>query len=104
MAPHGQGMAGERNDQAHAPASGSTERLRCYANDLAVEFSLSEIELRFGQRFALTEAQTVHTWIVTSPVHLVTFGRVIAATIAAYESRYGVIPKSAGAARDTEES
>ena len=81
MAPNG-----ERSDKEHAPG-----RLRCYANDLAVEFSLSEIELRFGQRFALSEALTVHTWIVTSPVHLVTFSRAIAAAISAYESRYGVI-------------
>jgi hypothetical protein len=96
-------MAGEEPDRADAPAEGGRERLRCYANDVAVEFSLSEIELRFGQRFALAETQTVHTWIVTSPVHLVTFGRVIATTIAAYESRYGVIPTSASAARETEE-
>jgi hypothetical protein len=103
MAPNGQSTAGERSDRAHAPAQGSPERLRCYANDVAIEFSLSEIELRFGQRFALAETPTVHTWIVTSPVHLVTFGRVIATTIAAYESRYGVIPTGAGAAREAEE-
>jgi hypothetical protein len=100
-------MAAERNGSAHADAGRSTGRLRCYANDVAVEFSLSEVELRFGQRFGAGEALTVHTWIVTSPVHLVTFGRVIAATIAAYESRYGAIPESAtdspGAAPDKPE-
>lgn len=85
-------MAGERNGSAHAESGRSSGRLRAYANDLAAEFSLSEVELRFGQRFGPGEAVTVHTWIVTSPVHLVTFGRVIAATIAAYESRYGTIP------------
>lgn len=89
-------MAAEQNGSTHAEAGRSTGRLRCYANDVAAEFSLSEIELRFGQRFGPGEALTVHTWIVTSPVHLVTFGRVIAATIAAYESRYGAIPEGAG--------
>lgn len=85
-------MAGERNGGTHAEAGRSTGRLRCYANDFAAEFSLSEVELRFGQRFGGGEALIVHTWIVTSPVHLVTLGRVIAATIAAYEGRYGAIP------------
>jgi hypothetical protein len=97
-------MAREGNGSAQAAAEGGTGPLRSYANDVAVAFSLSEIELRFGQRFPLAEAQTVHTWLVTSPVHLVTFGRVIAATIAAYERRYGVIPEAAAAARDEESS
>ena len=96
-------MAGERYERTEVPAEELAERLRYYANDVAIEFSLSEIELRFGQRFAVAEAQTVHTWIVTTPVHLVTFGRVIAATIAAYEGRYGVIPKGAVGARATGE-
>lgn len=82
-------MAGERDGSA-GTAAGS--ELRAYANDLALGFSLSEIELRFGQRFGPGEAMTVHTLIVTSPVHLVTFGRLIAATIDAYERRYGAIP------------
>jgi len=89
-------MAAERNGSVHAEAGRGTARLRCYANDVAVEFSLSEVELRFGQRFGPNEAPAVHTWIVTSPVHLVTVSRVIAATIAAYESRYGAIPHATG--------
>ncbi|MCC7281102.1 MAG: hypothetical protein IT556_01890 [Acetobacteraceae bacterium] len=85
-------MAAECNGAAQADAGRTTARLRCYANDFAAEFSLSEVELRFGQRFGGGEALSVHTWIVTSPVHLVTLSRVIAATIAAYEGRYGAIP------------
>jgi hypothetical protein len=85
-------MAGERNGTQDAQAGRSTGRLRAYANDFSADFTLSEVELRFGQRFGPGEALAVHTWIVTSPVHLVTFGRVIAATIEAYEGRYGAIP------------
>jgi hypothetical protein len=86
-------MAGERNGGAHGEPERSTARLRAYANDLAIQFSLSEVELRFGQRFGPGEAVGVHSWIVTSPVHLVTFHRIITATIAAYEGRYGAIPE-----------
>jgi hypothetical protein len=85
-------MAGERDGSAEAAAGSGTGRLRSYANDLATTLALSEIELRFGQRFGPDAAVTVHSFIITSPVHLVTFGRVIAATIAAYETRYGAIP------------
>lgn len=98
MAAQGEVVGPTSDDSAQAAAGLAAGRLRCYANDLAAEFSLSEVELRFGQRFGPGDALTVHTWIVTSPVHLVTFGRVIAATIAAYERRYGVIPEGTGAA------
>lgn len=87
-------MGGEHNGGAHGEPGRCTARLRSYANDLAVQFSLSEIEMQFGQRFGPGEAVSVHSWIVATPVHLVTFGRVIAATIAAYERRYGAIPVS----------
>lgn len=87
-------MQGEWNDGAHGEPEPSRSRLRCYANDVRLQFSLSEIEMRFGQRFGPGEAVTVHSWIVTSPVHLVAFQRAIAATIAAYEGRYGAIPAS----------
>lgn len=73
--------------------------MRIYANDLAASFSLSEIELRLGQRFGADLPIAVHTFIVTSPVHLVTFNRVLSRTIAAYEGRYGAIaapPDAAG--------
>lgn len=79
-------MAGERD----ANAQGRMGQLRSYANDLALGVRLSEVELRFGQRFG--EGVTVHSWIVTSPVHLLTFRRLIVAAIADYEARYGAIP------------
>jgi hypothetical protein len=70
--------------------------MRRYANDLSIEFSLSACELRFGQLAATGAAPAVHSRIVTSPVHLVTFGRVIQATIARYEARFGAIPDGGG--------
>ena len=94
-------MGGERGisvaaEQGEADHGTAPQKLRDSANDLAARFTLSEVELRFGQRFGPEGALSVHTLIVTSPVHLVTFGRVISETIAAYEGRYGVIPASAG--------
>jgi hypothetical protein len=69
---------------------------RRYANDLAVEVSLSTCELRFGQRHGDGAAPQVHSRIVASPVHLATFGRVIQASIARYEARFGAIPDGGG--------
>lgn len=65
---------------------------RVYANDLAVAFSLSEIELRFGQHFGAEMPPAVLCWIVTSPVHLAAFCRVIEAALARYEAQFGAIP------------
>lgn len=76
--------------------SDGTAPLRRYANDLAVEVSLSTCELRFGQRPGDAQGPFVHSCIVTSPVHLVTFGRVIQASIARYEARFGAIPDGGG--------
>jgi hypothetical protein len=70
--------------------------MRRYANDLSIEFSLSSCELRFGQHAASGGAPVVHSCIVTSPVHLVTFNRVIQATIDRYEARFGAIPDGGG--------
>ena len=69
---------------------------RRYANDLAVEVTLSTCELRFGQRQGDGAPPQVHSRIVASPVHLVTFGRVIQASIARYEARFGSIPDGGG--------
>ena len=85
----------------HAGPAGSDDAgeaapVRRYANDLAVEFSLSTCELRFGQCSPGGAGAAVHSWIVTSPVHLVTFGRVIQASIARYEARFGAIPDGGG--------
>lgn len=70
--------------------------VRCYANDLAVEVSLSTCELRFGQRPGSGAEPVVQCRIVASPVHLATFGRVIQASIARYEARFGTIPDGGG--------
>jgi len=72
------------------PADGAP--VRRYANDLAIDFTLSTCELRFGQRRADGEEPSVHSCIVTSPVHLAFFGRVIQATIDRYEARFGEMP------------
>lgn len=79
---------------AGSDAAGEAPGL-CYANELAVEFSLSRCELRFAQR-GDDGAVAQQGGIVTSPVHLVTFGRVIQATIARYEARFGAIPDGGG--------
>jgi hypothetical protein len=68
--------------------------VRRYANDLAIEVSLSTCELRFGQRAECGVEPVVGCRIVASPVHLATFGRVIQASIARYEARFGAIPDS----------
>jgi hypothetical protein len=67
-----------------------------YANDLAVEVSLSTCELRFAQRAGSGAEPVVGCRIITSPVHLATFGRVIQASIARYEARFGTIPDGGG--------
>ena len=65
--------------------------VRRYAHHLAVDFSLSSVELRFGQRTPTGEAD-FHSLLVLSPIDLVTFGRLIQAGIERYESRFGPIP------------
>lgn len=89
---------GEERDTIPA-ASPAT---RIYANDLAVAFSLSEVELRFGQRFGAEVPPVVLCWIVTSPVHLAAFGRMIAAALARYEAQFGAIPVGRGPAGQAE--
>lgn len=80
----------ERDRQCEEPAPG--EPVRRYANNLSVHVSLSEVELRFGQRVGAEMGPRVHSLVVTSPVHLVTFGRAIQASIAHYETRFGRLP------------
>ena len=65
---------------------------RHYANHLAIEFSLSEVELRFGQHAADRPEPSIHSVVVSSPVHIVAFCQAIQATIDRYESRFGRIP------------
>jgi hypothetical protein len=67
---------------------------RRYANHLAVDFSLSEFALRFGQHAADKSEPVIHSVVVSSPVHIVAFCQEIRATIHRYESRFGPIPGS----------
>jgi hypothetical protein len=80
----------EGDERDAVPAARSATRI--YANDLAVAFSLSEVELRFGQRFSAEQPAEVLCWIVTSPVHLAAFGRMIEVALARYEAQFGAIP------------
>jgi hypothetical protein len=66
--------------------------VRRYANHLAIKFSLSEVELHFGAGSPQWSEPRIHTLLVSSPVHLRTFGQAIQETIAQYESQFGLIP------------
>lgn len=79
---------GDMRDQQPVP----DEPVRRYANHLSVHFSLSEVELRFGQCVNADTSPAVHSLVVSSPTHLVTFGRAIQASIAHYETRFGRLP------------
>ena len=85
----GSGWRGDPKGEEAAPPR------RRYANQLAVTFSLSEIELRFSQQGGPLGGSTLQALVVSSPVHLVTFGQAIQATIAHYERRFGRLPDSA---------
>jgi hypothetical protein len=63
-----------------------------YANHLDVAFGVSKVELCFSQAFDAGGNTTPSCLIHTTPVHLVSFGRVISRTIASYEDRFGRIP------------
>lgn len=86
------GSMGGKDDEAEEAAGPPARR---YANHLAVDFSLSEVEFQFGQRGGPHIAPLIHSVVISSPVHLVTFGRAIQATIARYETRFGRIPDGA---------
>ena len=72
--------------------AGAAVPVRLYANHLGIEFVLSEMELRFGQRFGAGDLVAPQSWLVTSPVHIVGFAATIQAAVARYESRFGAIP------------
>jgi len=80
----------------HRQGDGGRAAAGSYANHLTIEFSLSEVALRFGQRSDAAAAPVIHTRIVSSPVDLVTFGHEIQDTILRYERLYGRIPDGAG--------
>jgi len=66
--------------------------VRRYANHLSVHVSLSEVELRFGEDAGSDGRPMIHSLVVSSPLHLVTFGRAIQAGIDGYETRFGRLP------------
>jgi len=78
--------------EGHGEDTAADEPVRRYANHLSVHCSLSEVELRFGQRAGSDTGPLVHSLVVSSPVHLVTFGRAIQASIARYETQFGRLP------------
>jgi len=67
-------------------------RSQPYANHLEISFSLSDVEFCFAQNFGPDMPMAPHSWVRTSPVHLVSFGQAINRAIAGYESQYGRIP------------
>ena len=75
----------QRNGKAELPP-------RRYTNHLAIDFMLTEVELNFGQRAGSASGPVVHSRLVTTPVHLVIFERIIQGVIARYEGRFGRIP------------
>lgn len=79
----------------NSPDPGSQQRARSYANHLEIAFSLSEVELCFGQGFDANGRADPKCWVQTTPVHLVSFGKAITRTIAGYEDRFGRIPDAA---------
>lgn len=68
------------------------EPLRRYANFFDVQFSISEVDLRVGQSFGPGDRPVVHSWLVTTPVHLVTLARTINGAISRYHDQFGPIP------------
>jgi hypothetical protein len=80
------------NPSDHLPLEDRIAPLRRYANFLAIGLDISEIDLRFGQSFGGAEAPLIHSWLVTTPVHLAGFQAQLDAAIARYRERFGPIP------------
>lgn len=72
--------------------NGAESPPRHYTNHLAIEFTLSEFALRFGQQTAGEPEPVIHSVFVSSPVHIAIFCQEIRASILRYESRFGAIP------------
>lgn len=74
-------------------SAGHNRPLRRYVNYFEVQVSISEVDLRFGQRFGHGSIDpVVDNWMVTTPVHLLELGRAIDAAINRYRDRFGAIP------------
>lgn len=67
---------------------------RRYVNHIALEFTLSEVNIDLGQAFAGNEGPVAQCRLVTSPVHLRQMNSEISQTISSYETRFGIIPIS----------
>ena len=94
QAGRGMGAGSHRTGEDEAGAA----PLRRYANFFDIDFTISEIELRFGQNFGAVDAPVVHSWLVTTPVHLVALARAVNTTLVRYHERFGEIPGSTGIA------
>ena len=86
---------GQETDQRSGRPCGA----RIYANDLRVEFSLSECCLDFAQSFGPEDVR-LQSRLVTSPTTLARIHAVIGNALAAYEAEYGQIPRRGAAEED----
>ena len=83
-------MSADRSDDDPNLARGE----RFFVNHLSVNFSISEVELNFTQQGGAIVEDTARCALTTTPVHLVSFSKTIAQTVASYEQRYGRIPET----------
>ncbi len=74
--------------------NGADSAARRYVNHIALDFSLSEVHIDFGQAFVGNTGPVAQCRLVTSPVHLRQMNSEIAQTITRYETRFGNIPLS----------
>ena len=63
-----------------------------YSNYFKVGYNSAEFIVDFGQFYAETEAESMHTRIVTAPVYAKALIGVLQSAVAAYEEKYGSIP------------
>jgi hypothetical protein len=63
-----------------------------FVNRLAVQCDISEVALSFSQEGSASGEEAPRLTVATSPVHLVSFSRVLSQTVANYERDYGRIP------------
>lgn len=80
------------NPKCDQVAPSAAEPLRRYTNFFEIQFSISEVELRFAQNFGSGHEAVVHSWLVTTPVHLAELAMAVNGAIASYQRRFGAIP------------
>lgn len=86
----------EEFPRTDGPELWPADRARPYSNHLEIAFNVSEVELCFAQAFDGAGQLAPHSWVQTTPVHLVSFGEAIRRTIDSYEGRYGPLPQHRG--------